>query len=188
MQTAPMTQEKALITPVVPAGEESRVAAVLGAVEEHLGFVPDGLRLYSLSPPLLEAFIGYVSYFREGTHLSPVLTAMIRYLVSSEAGCQFCIDLNEGFLSHLGVDLDVARAARANPEAAPIEDKERPLLRLALKAVNAPEDVGESELAAARAQGWSDRDIFDAVVQAANNRAFNFVLRTFKIEHQGAFA
>ena len=73
-------------------------------------------------------------------------------------------------------------------EAAPIEEKERPLLRLALKAVNAPEDVGEADLAVARAQGWSDRDIFDAVVQAANNRAFNFVLRTFKVEHQGAFA
>ena len=85
-------------------------------------------------------------------------------------------------------NLDVARAARANPEAAPIEDKERPLLRLALKAVNAPEDVGEADLDPARAQGWSDRDIFDAVVQAANNRAFNFVLRTFKVEHQGAFA
>lgn len=38
-----------------------------------------------------------------------------------------------------------------------------------------------------RAQGWTDRDIFDAVAQAASNKAFNYMLRTFKIEHQGAF-
>ena len=88
----------------------------------------------------------------------------------------------------MGLDLDAIRAARTNPEAAPVDQRERPLLRLALKAVSTPERVGVSDLDAARAQGWSERDIFDAVVQAASNRAFNFVLRTFKVDRQGAFA
>ena len=188
MRTAPPSQEKALITPASPAGEEGRVAAVLDAVEKHLGFVPDGLRLYSLSPPLLEAFVGNVSYFRGGTRLSPILTSMIRYLVSWQADCRFCVDLNGGFRSALGANLDAVRVARANPEAALIEESERPLLRLALKAVDEPHNVRQADLDAAQAQGWSDRDIFDAVVQAASNRAFNLVLRTFKVEHQGAFA
>jgi len=188
MQPAILTTEQALIDPLPPAGEGDRVNAVLDAVAEQLGFVPDGLRLYGVSPPLLEAFVANVGYFRQGTDLSPVLTAMIRYLVSYQADCRFCIDLNEGFLTQMGLDLDAIRAARANPETAPVEQRERPLLSMALKAVSDPHQVGVSDLVAAREQGWSDRDIFDAVVQAASNRAFNFVLRTFKIEQQGVFA
>jgi alkylhydroperoxidase family enzyme len=177
-----------LLIPQPPVGEEPRVTAIFSAIEQTLGFVPDGLRLYSISPPLLEAFVANIAYFRGGTKLSPVLTAMIRYLVSAEAGCHFCIDLNESFLSHLGVDLDIARSARLNPELAPIDERERPLLRLALKAIDAPDAVSATDLQAARALGWQDREIFDAVVQAANNRAFNHVLRTFKVERQGVFA
>lgn len=41
---------------------------------------------------------------------------------------------------------------------------------------------------ATRELGWSDRDIFDAIAQAANNRAFNFMLKTFKVHRQGTFA
>lgn len=171
-----------------PVGQEGRVEAVLRAVAERIGFVPDGLRLYGLSPALLEAFVANVSYFRGGTGLPPGLTAMIRYLVSWQADCKFCVDLNEAILTELGLDLEAIRAARTDPEAAPIEERERPLLRLALLAVNEPETVAPGHLEAAREEGWSDQDIFDSVVQAANNRAFNLVLRTFNVEHQGALA
>lgn len=187
VETNPLQTETPLLQPRPPAGEEARVQGVLDAVQEHLGFVPDGLRLYSVSPGLLEAFVANVSYFRNGTPLSPVLTAMIRYLVSWRTGCQFCIDLNEGFLTQMGVDLDAVRAARTNPDSAPVEERERPLLALALKAVENPGAIEAADLDAARAEGWSDRHLFDAVVQAANNRAFNLVLRTFKVEHQGVF-
>ncbi len=190
MQTPSRTTvtEQPLLTPVPPVGQEDRVESVFARVRERLGFVPDALCLYSFSPPLLEAFVANIGYFRDGTGLPPTLTTFIRYLVSSDAGCRFCIDLNEGFLAHLGVNLDAARAARADIEAAPLELRERLLLKLALKSVDAPQDIDSEDLKAVRAQGWSDRDIFDAVVQAANNRALNFVLRSFKVEQQGVFA
>lgn len=177
-----------LISPVVPTGEEDRVAGVLAAVEEHIGFVPDGLRLYSFSPPLLETFVGNITYFNGGTELAPALMAMIRYLVSWQAECHYCIDLNEGFLVNMGLDIDEVRAARAHPETAPLAENEIPLLLLALKSVNSPEKVNEQDIASVRKIGWSDRDIFDVVVQAANNRSFNLILSTFKLEHQGAYA
>jgi uncharacterized peroxidase-related enzyme len=188
MQDLATSNTRPLLTPKPPVGEEARVAAIFSAIEQRLGFVPDGLRLYSLSPPLLEYFVGNVGYFNSGERLSPALMAMIRYLVSSNAKCQFCIDLNEGFLANMGVDLDRVRAARSNPAAAPLEERERPLLHIALKAVTDPETVGAADVDAARAQGWTDRDIFDVVAQAASNRAFNYVLRTFNVEHQGALA
>lgn len=178
-----------LISPQPPAEDIQRVNAIFDAIQERIGFIPDGMRLYSLSPPLLETFIGNVSYFNGGgTGLSPELTAMIRYLVSWQAGCSFCIDMNEGFLVSLGKELDSVRAARNNPELAPLPDRDKALLRLALKASNSPEFVSKDDLDQAREHGWQERDLFDTVVQAASMRAFNIVLRTFKIEHQGAFA
>ena len=187
MQNA-MSNKQPLLNPCPPIGEEARVDAVLGAIEQKLGFVPDGLRLYTFSPPLLENFVGNVGYFNSGDRLSPSLMAMIRYLVSWNSKCQFCIDMNEGFLSNMGVDIDQVRAARTNPEAAPVQEKERPLLRIALKSVLDPDSVSASDVEAARNIGWSERDIFDAVAQAASNRAFSQVLRTFKVEHQGVFS
>ena len=80
------------------------------------------------------------------------------------------------------------RASRNNPDAAPLEEKEKTLLKLAIKAINTPERVDKTDIETARNQGWGDREIFDAIVQAASNKAFNYVLRTFKLEHQGAFS
>lgn len=180
--------EQPLMTPVAPAGEEQRVEAILDMAREHLGFVPDGLRMYSFSPTLLETFFTNVGYFRGETSLPAVLTTMIRYLVSSEANCNFCIDMNEGFLVNMGVDLDRVRAARKDPSAAPLDERERVLLDIALRSVSDPLNVSHTDIDAARAHGWSDREIFDAVAQATNNRAFNNLLRTFNIERQGVFA
>lgn len=188
MQELATRTAQPLLKPLPPAGEEARVAATLGAIEQRLGFVPDGLRLFGISPPLLENYVSNIGYFNSGERLSPVLMTMIRYLVSSGAQCSFCIDLNEGFLGNMGVDVDKVRAARSDIEAAPLPEKDKSLLRLAVKSVTNPEGIGQADLDAARRQGWSDRDIFDAVAQAASNRAFNYVMRTFKVEHQGAFA
>jgi len=180
-------QATPLLQPTPPAGDEQRVATVFAGEESHLGFVPDALKLYSISPDLLESFVGGVGYFIGQQRLSQELLAMIRYLTSERAGCRFCIDLNEGFLANLGVELDQARAAREDLEQAPLPARELPLLRLALKAVTRPEEVGPADLEAARNEGWSDRDIFDSVLAAASNRALNLVLKSFKVEQQGVF-
>lgn len=181
------THAAPLLDPTPPAEDRVQVEAIFNQMKETLGFVPDGLRLYGISPPLLNTFVGNVAYFRGGTALSPVLTTLIRYLVSSAADCQFCIDMNEAFLDSMGVSLEQARAARQDLDKAPLEAREKLLLQLATRAVENDEAVTPEDLDRARAAGWSDREIFDAVVQAASNRAFNHVLRTFGIEQQGAF-
>ena len=79
-------------------------------------------------------------------------------------------------LVSLGEDLEQVRAARDDIGRAPLDDAERPLLQLALHAVSHPEQDAASLIAAAREAGWQERDIFDAVLQAASNRAFNYVL------------
>lgn len=113
---------------------------------------------------------------------------MIRYLVSAKAGCRFCIGKNEGLLVDADLDQDAVRAARRDTDKAPLPDAEKAPLELALRVVDDPDAIGEVDIAAVRELGWSDRDVFDAIAQAANNRAFNFMLKTFNIDQQGVFA
>ncbi|AOV16800.1 hypothetical protein BJI67_06760 [Acidihalobacter aeolianus] len=177
-----------LLVPQVGPQDKPKVDAIFAAVEERMGFVPDALKLYSLSPALLESFLGVIGYFSTESPLGPRLAAMIRYLGSYRANCTFCIDLNEGYLTSMGLDLDDIRRAREDIDAAPLEPNEMPLLRLAMKSTSMPETVSAADIEACRTAGWDDRAIFEAVVHATNNRAFNQLLSTFKVEHQGAYA
>lgn len=185
-QTGQNQTNKALIHPAPPAADADRVNTIFASIEQQLGFVPDGVKLYSLSPPVLEAFLSYVGYFNQGgTPLPKGLPAMIRYLSAWDYGCSFCVDMNEFFLTGMGFNLDDIRAARTNVDLAPFENKDRILLKLALKSIETPAEVNQADMQEAYQAGWSDREIFDAVVQAASNRAFSTVLKTFNIEHQG---
>lgn len=177
-----------LINPEIPPADHDRVARILKMVETRLGFVPAGLRLYSISPPILEQFVNMVGYFMEHPTLDMKLMVFIRYLVSSAARCRFCIDLNASILLDMGVKVEELEAAASNVEDTPLGASDKVLLKIALAAIDAPDSVSQADIDLARAQGFSDRDVFDAVIIAANNKAFTHVLRTFKVEEQAAFA
>ncbi len=177
-----------LIDPEIPEQDRRRVAGIFKAVEHRMGFVPAGLRLYAISPPVLEQFINLVGYFMEHPSLNLKLLVFIRYLVSSAARCRFCIDFNGAMLLDMGVSEEELLTARDQPDRAPLPASDRLLLKIALAAVHDPDDIDQADMAAARQAGFSDREIFDAVIVAANNKAFTTVLRTFKVEDQSAFA
>ena len=181
---------KALINPQPPAGDEEKVAGIMKHIEENMGFVPDGLKMLGVSPVLLENMMGNVSYFMAHEELSQDLLWTIRYLNSEEVSCNFCISFTGGMLiNNLGKTADELRAAKENPDNSPLTDKEKILLKIALASCDNPEDVSNDDLQKARDAGYSERNIFDAVAVAVNNRAFTHLLRTFKVEEvQGSFA
>lgn len=183
-----MEQQTPLLQPTPPVAEQGRVAAIFHTIEQRMGEVPDGVRLYGLSPHLLENFISSVGYFMEHPTLSHRLLGFVRYLASDAVHCKFCIDYNQAFLLSLGVDLADIEATRTNSDAAPLEERERPMLALALKAVDNPETVDSRDIAAAHAKGWSDSDIFDVVAAVAMNRSFTTMLKAFNVDSQGVFA
>lgn len=64
------------------------------------------------------------------------------------------MDLNEGIFTQIGMDLDSIRASRSNLDTAPRSDKEKALLKLAIKSVDAPENVTQTDMEAARRQDY----------------------------------
>jgi len=158
-------------------------------IEEHMGFVPDGLRLLGVSPVLLENMMGNVAYFMGHEELSQDLLWTIRYLNSEGVSCDFCISFTGGMLmNNLGKTADELQAAKDNPDNAPLTENEKILLKVALASCENPEKVNSDDLQRAREVGYSERNIFDAVAAAVNNRAFTHLLRTFKVDElQGSF-
>jgi alkylhydroperoxidase family enzyme len=184
----PSTEAHSLLDPRPPEAEGARVEAIIRPYAEMLGWIPAGLRLLGVSPPVLEHYVRGIDYFWTHPRLSPRLLTLIRYLVSARGHCEYCIDFNASLLLGEGLDQDAVHAARERPHEAPLADKDKALLLLVLKAVEHPHAVEEADLVQVRALGWSDRDIFEAVWHGAGNRAFGTVLSAFKVEHEGAFA
>jgi alkylhydroperoxidase family enzyme len=182
-----MTQA-ALITPTLTSEEQTRVDAIFADVEQKMGFIPDGLKLYSTSPPLLEAFLGNIGYFMAHPSIRQELLATIRFLVASKSECNFCIDFNEALLSNLGVDTAAVREARNNPDKAPLPDKEKALLKEILKTLDNPGNMTAETLQNLKALGWTEREVFEALLVGSNNRSFSTMLKAFNVETQGAFA
>lgn len=168
-----------------PPGEESDVDAIMRPFAEMLGKAPTGLRMLGTSPALLENYASTIHYYMSHTSISQPLLTFIRYLVSWRGDCHYCIDMNEAFLMNAGLDLDSIRATREDPARAPLGEREKYLLMLAVDAVDLPESVTRHRIDGARAHGWSDRDIFDAVWHANSNRAFGRTAEAFGLPPDG---
>ncbi|MBF0176702.1 MAG: hypothetical protein HQL63_07635 [Magnetococcales bacterium] len=171
-----------LISPQPPAGEEVRVEAVMNAISDLFGKVPEGMKLFALSPEILEQRWAGMQYYLHHPRLSMGLLAFIRLLVSERMQAPFCIGLNIAILQKSGISPGAIDAARRDPALAPLAKEEIGLLQLVLKAVAEPLAVTAHDLEAARQQGWSDRDILDAILHGANNVAADIVFNTFKVD------
>lgn len=174
-----------LIDPTPDGDGAPRVEALLAPYAEMFGQAPDALRLLGVSPPILENYSRNIGYFMEHPRLSMPLLAMIRYLVSSDGRCRYCIDFNAAMLIGGGIDADTLERARDDMEALPFEPRERALLTHVIAEVRRPGALTGEAVAELRAHGWSDRDLFDAVYHAHTNRAFGNVMESFQLHAEG---
>lgn len=171
------------VTP--PEDEHDKVVQIMAPYVAMLGRPPGGLQMLGISPALLEHYAGSIGYYMTHPNLSQPLLTFIRYLVSWRGDCAYCVDLNEAFLVNAGMDLDAVRAARDDPERAPLEDREKRLLILAIDAVDDPASITDARMNELRELGWTDRDVFDAVWHATTNRAFGRTAEAFDLSPDG---
>lgn len=172
-----------MISTVLPEQANGSVAQVYGQIEQAFGRVPNGMRLFSSSPILLEQNWQQLGYYMQHPRLSFPLLAFIRMLVSQQHECEYCIGMNESLLINMGgfAAEDVA-AAKRNPANAPLPEKEKAMLLMVLKTVEMPKALDKTDLDRLRTLGWEDGDILDAVYHGARNVAADIMFNAFKIE------
>ena len=140
--------------------------------------VPEPMLLFSASPGMVEAQFSVFSYFGTHAHLSPELLAAIRYLASRTLSAPACLLFNGKLLGATGVtDEELTALPQSGGEFTPAE---RALLAYVVRLVGEPTTVTDAHIEALRQHGWTDADIMDASMQAANMQVPALLLKALK--------
>lgn len=106
--------------------------------------------------------------------LTPGERELIGAHVSRLNACTFCCNSHAAIAAcHLGGDEELVASVLADSESAPITPKLKALLALAARVQRSGRDVRDSDVARARHEGATDREIHDTVLIAAAFCLFN---------------
>ncbi|MDD7972576.1 peroxidase-related enzyme [Roseinatronobacter alkalisoli] len=156
----PVTQLNLPATDPLP----ERTQKYLDIAEQKLGMVPNVLRAYLFDIAKFDAFVGMYNDLMLGdSGLSKLEREMIAVVVSSINRCWYCQVAHGAAVRELSGDPALGEAMVMNYRAAPLDTRTRAMLDFAALVTESSAKVCEADRDALRAQGFSDRDIFDII-------------------------
>jgi uncharacterized peroxidase-related enzyme len=99
--------------------------------------------------------------------LPRVIKEQIAIVVSGLNTSSYCIAAHMEILSSLGVEKKLARKLAVDYPSAPVEPKVVELFRFVEKLTRRPGDMEKADVEHLHEAGWSDAEIFDAVLVAS---------------------
>ena len=140
MRIAPVRRENA-----------KEFGTVFAITEAVMGFVPNSMLIMARDPALLAAFseLSALIVVRPG-RLSPGLKALIMYMVSRSAGCQYCAAHTANLAALQDVPTRKIEALGQFRQSPEFSEAERTALRFAQAAGQVPNAVGDAEFAELR--------------------------------------
>lgn len=159
------------------------VKEIFDEIQGAFGMVPNGISVWSASPKALR---GQWNHIKEGMtkdQESQKLHTIIRYLVSDESDCKYCVGFNGGMLMNIyGVSQDELESMKDKPSSAPLNKKNKALLVFAMKAIKHADGVTSEDIDLMKRLGITETEIFDIVHAAAHMLVVNTLFKTFKVE------
>jgi uncharacterized peroxidase-related enzyme len=142
----------------LPADLRERV----GEIARRSGFVPNIFRALGHRPAELRAFLDYHDALMDRPEgLSKAERELVVVVTSAVNHCLYCIVAHGAILRIRAKDPQLADQVAANPWQAQLDARGRAIVDLALALVRAPEQFGDADIAAARAAGLTDDEIWD---------------------------
>jgi uncharacterized peroxidase-related enzyme len=153
----------------LPRGDLSpQMLAYFEKCREKIGFVPHVLAAYAHDNAKLEAFVAFYNDLMLGpSGLSKLEREMIAVAVSSENHCFYCLTAHGAAVRQLSGDPVLGELMVMNWRAADLSARHQAMLTFATKVTLNSNAIGESDRAALRKVGCSDRDIWDVAAVAA---------------------
>jgi uncharacterized peroxidase-related enzyme len=148
------------------------------AVQERTGFVPNVFLALAHRPAEWRAFVAYHDALMEKEGgLSKAEREMIVVTTSGANDCQYCVVAHGAILRIRAKDPRIADQVAVNYRKADITPRQRAMLDYAMKVALDAARVEDSDIAALRAQGFSEDEIWDigaiAAFFAMSNRLAN---------------
>ncbi len=132
----------------------------------------DVLKAFSKGVPELLAY--HDAILRGPSPLKIAERELIAAYVSGLNACRFCYNAHTVYAERFGIAPQVFEAALAHLETAPLDERMKPILRLAKKLTEAPESVTAEDHSAIIAAGWPEEAVADVIFVTA---LFNFMNR-----------
>ena len=142
--------------------------AYFAKAKEKLGLLPNVLAAYAFDEKKLRAFSDMYNDLMLGdSGLSKLEREMIAVAVSSVNHCYYCLTAHGAAVRQLSGDPKLGEMMVMNYRAASLTPKQKAMLDFAIKLTETPAKVEESDRAALREAGFSNRDIWDIASTAA---------------------
>lgn len=136
--------------------------------QDKLGMVPNVLQAYAFDAEKLNSFTAMYNDLMLGdSALTKLEREMIAVAVSSVNKCFYCLVAHGAAVRSLSGDPVLGEALVMNYKVAKITDKQRAMLDFAVKMTKESGSMDEADREALRAQGFTDRDIWDIASVAA---------------------
>ncbi|MFI0470869.1 carboxymuconolactone decarboxylase family protein [Saccharopolyspora sp. 5N102] len=162
------------LKPLEPADAPAKSSELLVEIIGRHGTAGDMVRTMAHSPALLT---GYLSFSRamKRTKLPAALGEKVSLAVQEWLGCASCLAAHTDAAKALGLsDNDIALARQGTS----VDPREAALLAFVVNVVAEPATIGDDDIAALTAHGWTERTIADVVGLVALNQltgTFNLV-------------
>ncbi len=150
------------------AALSDQTQAYFAKCQEKLGMVPNVLLSYAFDEKKLRAFTDtYNDLMLGDSRLSKLEREMIAVAVSSINHCYYCLTAHGAAVRQLSGDPALGEMMVMNFRAAALSERHTAMLDFAAKLTEEPAKIVESDRAALRQAGFSDRDIWDISCTAA---------------------
>ena len=158
------------ITPVSLQTAQGRAKELLDTVKAKLGIVPNMARSMAVSPPVLEAYVGFVGALGHGV-LPPRVREQLALDVGEANRCDYCVSAHSVLGKRAGLsEQDVVDSRRGVSADA----KANVLLRFARKVLDQRGVIEDADVAAVREADYGDAEIAEVVAHVGLNVFTNY--------------
>lgn len=150
---------------------------LLGQIHAAFGATPNMFRAVANSPAALKSMWGAFGALGGGT-IDAKLGEQIAVAVADRNACEYCLAAHTALGRKAGASADEMRDAQAGESA---DARTQAALRFAVKVVEQRAQVGEADVAALRAAGFSDEQVVEILAHVALNLFTNYVNVAFAV-------
>ena len=149
------------------------------AVQEKSGFVPNVFLAFARRPAEFRAFFAFHDALMESNEgLTKAERELIVVATSASNSCLYCVVAHGAILRIRMKNPLISDQVATNPAKADLTERQRHIVEFALKVAGDSANVGDADLEAMRANGFTDDEIWDigaiTALFALSNRYANF--------------
>ena len=175
----------AFIRTIPPADADGPVRTMYQEAHGHFGYVPNWAQAFSPRPGVMDGWVALLRSIRENLSVRSYELATLaaaRALRSS-----YCALAHGAVLANAVFDPATVTAIATDAGGAPLEPRERAMMRFVEKLVREADRITAADVDALRAHGYRDEEIFDHAAAGAARCFFSKLLDALGVEPDSSF-